>query len=191
MEQTNFNPGQNPQKSKATGKLIVTVVITALVVGGAAYFFEHSRVEEVNQDLKKEIQDLQDEVNRLKQSELAARGVQAQFEQAINAKEYDSTEELFTDPVEVIIEATECCGPVSPAEAAQHMDYMEQAGEFNFDQDQQIVRKMKVNLADYFANDIIGVSPAPENAILSYRVNAQDKIERVYMAVTVDLLDIE
>ena len=88
----------------------------------------------------------------------------------------------MTNPVHVILEATECCGEITPQEAADNMDYINDGIPFDFNQNSEIIKTLKEKNPQ-LANLFIGVSQNKEHMI-AFGINAQNKIDYILMAVT-------
>jgi hypothetical protein len=110
------------------------------------------------------------------------------FETYILSEDIDLTMPLFASQVDVTIEATECCGQLTAAQAVAELDYISSAQGFTFDQTDPLIQKIKSQVPD-LSRYTIGVADSEE--VLAYRVDARDKIDRVYMAITYKLLDLD
>ncbi|MEA3273122.1 MAG: hypothetical protein U9Q72_00795 [Patescibacteria group bacterium] len=112
------------------------------------------------------------------------------FEDAVNQKDYEGMEGLLADEVNYIVEASDCCGNITRDKAiAQLREYLRTPATFNFSQEQQIVKKLKVNIADRFENYTVGI--ASGKAVLAYKVNPERKVDDIYVVGTYELFDIE
>lgn len=71
MNEQNFpQPDELIQSSKKTWVLIISsVIITALIVGGAVYFWQNSKIKSTEQNLRQEITALQNQIDELKQNQ--------------------------------------------------------------------------------------------------------------------------
>ncbi len=109
-----------------------------------------------------------------------------EFEQAVNRDNKTKIPELLADQVDLIVYATECCGLVDKEVAIDNFDYIDQAGQFDFLADQEIVKQIKnqnPDLQDYY----IGVA-TDKGTVLGYQTNEDLKINKVYLAVDYNLL---
>ena len=100
----------------------------------------------------------------------------------INAKNYQGLTAYMTDPVNVILQASECCGPKTPAEAIDQMSYINTGVPFDFDQENSTIKNLKAKnpqLADKF----IGISKGSEY-LVSFGINSENKISDILMSVS-------
>ncbi len=112
------------------------------------------------------------------------------FEEAVNAKNYKKAENMLADTVNYIVEASECCGDIPKAQAMENFKgYTYDVDTFNFSQDQQAVKKLKVNIGKGFEDDIIGI--ASNGRVMAYQVNADGKVGYLYVAADLSLFDLE
>lgn len=100
---------------------------------------------------------------------------------AISSKNYVALESLLTDPVSVRMEATECCGFLSPSQALIHLEYLDYAqGTWDFSEDNEIVAGLEASYPEHYANAIIGVST--DNYIVAFQLDDNNKISKISMA---------
>ena len=100
----------------------------------------------------------------------------------INAKNYQGLTAYMTNPVSVILQASECCGPKTPTEAIDQMAYINTGIPFDFDQESATTKNLKdknPQLADKF----LGISKASEY-LVSFGINSDNKISDILMAVS-------
>ena len=105
----------------------------------------------------------------------------------INAKNYQGLTAYMANPVNVILQASECCGPRTPAEAVDQMSYINTGVPFDFDQENSTIKNLKVKnpqLADKF----IGISKASEY-LVSFGINSDSKISDILMSVSYKLFN--
>ncbi len=192
--------------------IILVIIATALVVGGAVYFWQQFVMKsqkqvalQENQVVAKQLADMKKDMAQMKKAEngVAAPATQeaeteevetvnihTSFQKAVNSKDEAAMANLMTASVKVIIEATECCGQMTNQKATDQIaGYTKNAVPYNFDQNQQVVRQMKVNMEDYFGKYTIGI--AANQGVFAYHVNDVGKVDDVYMSVTHGLLDLE
>lgn len=107
---------------------------------------------------------------------------------AITSKNYAALESYMTDPVQVRIEASGCCGPLTPTETVTQLDYLNQAtAPWVFDSTDPAVSSLATGFAEYYGGGaIVGVS-ASDHAV-SIQVNDQNQIFGVSMVVDYHLL---
>jgi len=100
----------------------------------------------------------------------------------INAKNYQGLTAYMTNPVNVILQASECCGPKTPAEAIDQMSYINTGVPFDFDQQLSTIKNLKAKnpqLSDKF----IGISMGSEY-LVSFGINSENKISDILMSVS-------
>jgi len=161
--------------------VIITAVVTAAVVGAGMYWWMGQKQSSV----QSESQTIQ-----TKKSPAVKKGVSTAFEKAVNQKDYKTMKTLLADNVYFIIEATECCGNVTKEKAVSKFSgYMGEVKTFNFSQDQQLVKQMKVNMGDHFEKYTIGIGD--NGAVLGYHLNAKGEVDDIYIAVSHQMFDLE
>ena len=88
------------------------------------------------------------------------------------------------------MEASDCCGKIAKEKAVTQLEkYLGVIDAFNFLQEQQIVKKLKVNIADQFENYTIGIASGKE--VLAYKVNSAGKVNDIYVVGSYEFFDIE
>lgn len=202
---------EQAESSKTFWVIILTVIITALITGGGVYAWQKYNENNLKQEisdleiqnkqynnskskLQKENNNSQDQSEKQEKSSCSTKSSSAskenkskEFENAVNSKDYDKIETFLTNPINFIIEATECCGDITPEEAANSMDYIDGVNSFDFSQDQDIVKKIKDKYSDY-SNDIIGIGD--NKAVLIYHLNSEEKVDRIYLSITYEMFDL-
>jgi hypothetical protein len=115
------------------------------------------------------------------------------FEAAINQKNAAGMKELMARKVYYIEEATECCGSINGVEAVdEFLRYSKGTAMFNFEENQQIVKQMRVNLADFFSQEKYSrIGFGNDKKVIAYNVNSQNKVDKLYIVISQDLLDLE
>lgn len=142
--------------------------------------------------LEKEISDLKkeksaatttpDDANSSKSSE--------DFERAVNEKDFAKISELMAVKVFYVVDASDCCGDITKNEASGNLkNYIRDVESFNFDQEQQVVKQMKVNLAGTFAKYTIGI--ADNRMALSYHLDKQGKVDDIFLSASHLMYDLE
>lgn len=201
--------GETKVLSILAGLAVFVVFFTAAVVVTQACFRWKSltgksgRTDQAAtvENLQAQIAALKKQVNELKikeenpaRAENIPAGTVSQrstaFEKAINDKDFAKVETLMADSVYYVIDASDCCGDISKKEAANNLqNYIRGVKSFDFDQDQQIVKQMKVNLAGTFARYIIGV--ADNKMVLSYQLDKQGKVDNLLLSASHLMYDLE
>jgi hypothetical protein len=124
------------------------------------------------------------------QAAAVAQTTSAAFEKAVNDKDFTKAEALMATRVYYVIDSSDCCGDITKKEAAGNLkNYIQDVKSFNFDQEQQVVKQMKVNLADTFAKYTIGI--ADNRMVLSYHLDAQGKVDDLMLSASHLMYDLE
>jgi flagellar basal body-associated protein FliL len=174
-EQMAPQPQEGPKKQKSFVGIVVIIIIAALIVGGYFWWSSSETNENTNTTITTNTNTSSD--------------IDTLFQDAVNQNNWTLTEDYFAETVTFIKEATECCGDITAAEAAAEMEYMDGIT-FNFSQDQQIVQTIKSNLGDQgFADETIGIADTKQ--VISYHVDDENKVDRVYMSASHELMDLE
>jgi len=113
--------------------------------------------------------------------------VSEQIIAAITSKNTQALEGYMADTVQVRLEASGCCGPITKSEAVSQLSYLDPAGGWNFDPANQILINLAAAVPDYYGSDwIVGV--ANNEYLVSFKLNNQNKIEAYNLAITYKLL---
>lgn len=194
-----------------TAGLIIVILASAIVVGSVLHSWKGQFRGEKEGSQSANVQNLQAQINALKkevvksktgstaattntaatvQQEPASQAPAAAFEKAVNDKDFTKIETLMATRVYYVIDASGCCGDITKKEAATNLkNYIDTVKSFNFDQDQQVVQQMKVNLADTFAKYTIGI--ADNKTVLSYHLDAQGKVDDLMLSASHLMYDLE
>ena len=106
---------------------------------------------------------------------------------AITSKNTQALEGYMADTVQVRLEATECCGPLTKPEAMSQLSYIDPAVGWSFDSANQILIDLAAAIPDRYGSDwIVGV--ASNEFVAAFKVNDQNKIEAYNLAVTYKIL---
>ena len=106
---------------------------------------------------------------------------------AITSKNTQALEGYMADTVQVRLEASGCCGPVTKAEAVSQLSYLDPAVGWDFNPANQILIDLAAAVPDYYGVGwIVGV--ASNEYLVSFKLNGQGKIEAYNLAVTYKLL---
>jgi hypothetical protein len=184
---------------------LVTLFVTKEMVGWKQRggFFDHGKQEnaQVIANLQMQVNILKKQVGELKikdenpatqvsANSLAANQSSSAFESAVNAKDFTKVEALLADNVYYVIDSSDCCGDITKEEAVQNFkNYIKSVKSFDFDQNQQVVRQMKVNLAETFSKYTIGIGN--NQMVLSYQVNKLGKINNIMLSASHLMYDLE
>lgn len=212
-KKTNEKRCQMPQISGAVRQdqllvagLMVIIIVSALVIGSVLLSWKKQGLRDINRPYESTIQNLQTRISLLEkqaardkagktagnasQNAPAAQNASEDFENAVNAGDFKKIEALMADNVYYVVDASDCCGDISKKEAVDHFkNYIRGAKSFDFDQEQQVVKQMKVNLAGTFAKYTIGI--AGNKMVLSYMTNKQGKVNNVMLSASHVMYDLE
>lgn len=103
---------------------------------------------------------------------------------SVISKNTAALEGYMSDTVNVIIEATECCGNITKSKAIAQMDYLNDAQEpWNFNDNNPVaIALRKKNPGTFPEGSIIGTSA--NKMLVTFTLNqAKTKIEKLYMAI--------
>ena len=106
---------------------------------------------------------------------------------AMTSKNTQALEGYMMDTVQVWLEATECCGPLTKQEAMSQLSYIDPATGWSFDPTNQVINDLAAAIPDRYGGDwIVGV--ASNEYVASFKVNDQNKIEAYNLCVTYKIL---
>ena len=108
--------------------------------------------------------------------------LQENITDAINSQNTAALATYMTNPIQVILQATECCGPQTPTEAASQLAYIKEGLPFDFNQDSEIIKNLKTKNPE-LAGQFIGLSKSKEH-LIAFSINAQTKIDSIRMSVS-------
>ena len=106
----------------------------------------------------------------------------------INSKNYQGLALYMTNPLDVVLQATECCGEQTPSEAISQMDYINNGVPFDFDQELPTIKNLKAKNPE-LSDKFIGISKGKEHMI-AFKINSQNKISSIRMSVSWKLFNI-
>ncbi len=113
--------------------------------------------------------------------------VSEQIIAAMTSKNTQALEGYMADTVQVRLEASGCCGPITKAEAVSQLSYLDPAVGWNFDPTNPILINLAAAVPDYYGSGwIVGV--ASNEYLVSFKLNNQNKIEAYNLASTYKLL---
>lgn len=108
--------------------------------------------------------------------------LQENIEAAVNSRNTQAMVSYMTNPVHVILQATECCGEMTPDEAIAQASYVEPGVPFNFDQEDATIKNLKLKNPE-LANTFIGISKNMEH-LVAFTINNQNKIAQIRFSVS-------
>jgi len=170
--------------TKTASIIALIAFLIGVVVGGSVYLLKKESFKNVPTKSSETV-----ETQNLK-SDSVSESKDAAFEHAVNTKNYIKMKELMAPRVLFVIEATECCGMVTKNEAATRFEnYVSEVKVFNFSQEQQVVKQLKVNMGDFFSRYTIGIGN--NGAVLGYHLNQDGLVDDLYVAVSHTMFDLE
>lgn len=201
----NFKGAMRSDRLLITG-LVFVITVSVLVCGSVLFSWKKQMMGGKKWSRDASVESLQAQINALKkqvaqnkagttgatvnQKEPASQTSATVFEKAVNDKDFAKVESLMAARVYYVVDASDCCGDITKKEAAAHLkNYIRDVDSFNFDQNQQVVRKMKVNLADTFAKYTIGI--ADNRMVLSYHLDKQGKVDDLMLSASHLMYDLE
>jgi hypothetical protein len=191
--------------------LVIIIIISIVVIGSVLHSWKGQFRGDKKWSSNANVENLQMQINALKKevaknktgaASTAVNGTTANqkqpageissaiFEKAVNDKDFAKIETLMATKIYYVIDSSDCCGDITKKEAATNLkNYIRGAKSFNFDQNQQVVKQMKVNLADTFAKYTIGI--ADNKMVLSYHLDEQGKVDDLMLSSTHLMYDLE
>ena len=106
-------------------------------------------------------------------------------EAAIKNENYESLLPYLANEVFVRLEASGCCGPLSPAEVVIQLSYLEPADTWDFGESDT---KTNLAQASEFYSVPYDAAIANNKMIFSYKVNQNGKIDAINLGATYELL---
>ena len=113
---------------------------------------------------------------------LSLSALQENIKDGINSGNTQALASFMTDPVNVILQATECCGPKSPAEAVSQLAYIKEGTPFDFSENSATVIALK-NKNPELSDKFIGISKSGEH-LVAFGINPDNRITDIRMAVS-------
>jgi len=185
--------------------LMIVIVLSLVVIGSVVHSWKKQSgwkkySGEANiENMQAQINVLKKEIAKTKkvascpmtdQTQPAGVASEFAFEKAVNDKDFTKIEALMAARVKYVIDSSDCCGDITKKEAVANLkNYISGAKSFNFNQNQQVVKQMKVNLADTFAKYTIGI--ADNKMVLSYHLDQQGKVDDLMLSATHLMYDLE
>ena len=186
--------------------LVVVIVLSAVVSARVLCSGKKQWMGDKKWSRGSDIQNMQTQINALRkevakskartssdaavQTAPAGETTSAAFEKAVNSKDFAKIESLMSARIYYVVDASDCCGDITKKEAVAHLkNYIRDAKSFDFDQNQQVIRQMNVNLADTFAKYTIGI--ANNRMVLSYHLDKQGKVDDLMLSASHLMYDLE
>lgn len=108
--------------------------------------------------------------------------VKENIEAAINSQNTAALETYMNSPVEVILQATECCGSKTPQEAVSQLSYIKGGIPFDFNQQNPTIKNLKPKNPE-LSSAFIGISEKTEH-LIAFDFATNNKISSVRMSVS-------
>lgn len=108
--------------------------------------------------------------------------VQENIEAGVNSRDFAALRTYMTNPVQVILQATECCGPRTPDEAVDQMSEIEKGVPFNFDQNYGTIKSLKAGNPE-LVGKFIGISDSTKQ-LIAFGLNNQNRIVDIRISVS-------
>lgn len=106
---------------------------------------------------------------------------------AISNQDYSSLGSFMTNPVNMRIENSGCCQPMSPQEAVLQLEYLDNAtGTWDFEESNEVINNLQASYPEHYANAIVGVSS--DNYVVAFQLDTEGNISKISMAVDYKLL---
>ncbi|MBI2051807.1 hypothetical protein HYT33_03545 [Candidatus Roizmanbacteria bacterium] len=107
---------------------------------------------------------------------------------AVTSKNYAALEGYMVEKPSVILASTECCGPMTKAEAVEQMKYLNNATPpWNFDDTNPTIQELRSKNASFAPPDsIVGISA--NEYVVVFILNSENKVSGINMAVSYKLL---
>lgn len=106
----------------------------------------------------------------------------AAIKEMIPNKKYKDLAPFMAETVNVIIYASSCCGDYTKAQAIEQLKYLDSAkAPWDFDQTSTVVKKLAVDVPQYFENKTIGV--AANKYTVAFGLNSKFLIDKIVLVV--------
>jgi len=113
--------------------------------------------------------------------------VSEQIVAGITSKNTQALEGYMAETVQVRLEASGCCGPITKSEAMSQLSYLDPAVGWSFDPTNPIIIDLATHSPNYYGSGwIVGV--ASNEYIVSFKLNSQNLIEAYNLGASYKLL---
>ncbi|MFH1827559.1 MAG: hypothetical protein ABH812_04025 [bacterium] len=181
------------------------ILLLILVAAGAFYFGTYTKnrqeapkkedvftKKEVKKNTSTEEAFMMDEIiedNSMMMDDDELNNVKENIKAAINTGNFQPFEGYMADEVNVILEASSCCGIKNNSEAALQMKYLYNAeGPWNFDQSNETIKKLKEVEPEKYGPESAFIGIASNEYTVSFKFNKDNKISGITMAGTYKLI---
>lgn len=115
--------------------------------------------------------------------------VKENLKAAIEVGNHQPIESYMADKVNVILEASECCGEKSGPDAALELKYLYDAvGPWNFDQSNETIKKLKEMEPEKYGPESAYIGISSNEYTVSFKFNSDNKVNGITMAATYKLI---
>lgn len=108
--------------------------------------------------------------------------LQENIADGVNSRNFAALATFMTNPVLVILQATECCGPQTPDEAVSQFSYINDGIPFDFNQNQETIKNLKSKNTE-LANKYVGISKNAEH-LVAFGITGSNRIGDVRFSVS-------
>ncbi|MBU0572110.1 hypothetical protein KKE60_00175 [Patescibacteria group bacterium] len=170
----------------------IIVVLSTLFVSGLAVGAYYYGTQKSTFDNKKEILENPTQLPNTEENLPTAESqpsidVSEQIVAAITSKNTQALEGYMADIVQVRLESSGCCGPITKAEAISQLSYLDSAVGWSFDPTNPIIINLATSVPDFYGSGwLVGV--ADNEYIVSFKLNNQNKIEAYNLGASYKLL---
>ncbi len=108
------------------------------------------------------------------------------IEASIVSKNYAALVGYMVNPVSFRIEASECCPPMTPVDAVDQLEYLNNSeGGWDFNKE-GIISDLQASFPEYYSNAVIGI--ASDNYLVAFQLNEDNQIIQISLSVDYNLL---
>jgi len=170
---------------KFTLGIFTTIIVLALA--GGAYYFGTKRAPSPGADLSASPSPASTSTPSPVADLIPTPDPFATVTTAIITKNYQNLHSMLSDPTQVRIESSGCCGPLTPQEVIDQLSYLDTAIDWDFSQTNPITAQLAAASPDYYSAEHI-VGTASNNYAVSLKINDQGQITDISMVVDYNLL---
>lgn len=154
---------------------LIFVLLVLLTVGAGIYVFVYDRTDS-KQALIATPTPNRSSTSIPTNSEITT-SIKDVIQAAVTNKSYADLDVYLTDPVHVILYASECCGNITKTAAVQQLSNLDAAKEqWNFDQESEVAKTLRDAVPEYFQHAVVGVSG---DIVVAFRVNTENMIDQI------------
>ncbi|MDP4038482.1 MAG: hypothetical protein Q8P54_00725 [bacterium] len=210
MKEEKTSPKTSIKKPEKNHSVIwFGVIIVILLIAGSSLFLwqmknynnqrnklenEKKELQKKVDDLAKQLKDKSKELEDAKKSSTPSKvtipqNLKDNIEAALNTKNTAALEGYMASSVNVVVAASEKAGPRTPAQAVSDLDYLNSAtSPWNFNLPQTTLTAYKNSFYGQYFGDNTVVGQSTNKYVASFGIDANVKINVIFMAVNADLL---